>query len=63
MIAVKDSGIGISAQMLPKVFDLFTQVDTLSERPQCGLGIGQTLVKQLLELFEKREDHFARVKP
>ncbi|HEY1066933.1 MAG TPA: response regulator, partial [Pirellulales bacterium] len=46
----KDNGAGISAEMLPKVFDLFTQVDATLDRSQGGLGIGLTLVRSLVEL-------------
>ena len=49
-IRVIDSGIGIPAEMLPKVFDLFTQVDHALDRSQGGLGIGLTLVRRLVEL-------------
>ena len=41
---VRDNGIGISAEMLSRVFDLFTQVDRSLDRSQGGLGIGLTLV-------------------
>lgn len=47
---VRDSGIGIPAEMLSKVFDLFTQVDRSLDRSQGGLGIGLTLVRRLAEL-------------
>lgn len=49
-IAVTDNGLGIPADMLPKVFDLFTQVDRNLERAQGGLGIGLALVKRLVEM-------------
>jgi PAS domain S-box-containing protein len=48
-ISVRDNGIGIPADMLPAVFDLFTQIDR-SGRGQGGLGIGLTLVKKLVEM-------------
>ena len=50
VIRVKDAGVGISAEMLPRIFDLFTQADHSLERSQGGLGIGLTLVKRLVEL-------------
>jgi PAS domain S-box-containing protein len=50
VIRVKDTGIGIPANMLPKVFDLFTQVDRSLEKAQGGLGVGLTIVKRLVEL-------------
>ncbi|MFT3880608.1 MAG: ATP-binding protein [Gemmatales bacterium] len=49
-IRVRDTGVGIPAPMLPKVFDLFTQVDRSLEKAQGGLGIGLTLVKRLVEM-------------
>jgi len=50
VVSVRDNGIGIPADMLPKVFDMFTQVDRSLERKRGGLGIGLTLVKKLVEL-------------
>jgi PAS domain S-box-containing protein len=49
-IGVKDDGVGIPGDMLPKVFDMFTQVDRTLERSQGGLGIGLALVQRLVEL-------------
>jgi PAS domain S-box-containing protein len=49
-IRVRDTGIGISAENLPRVFDMFAQVDTSLERSRDGLGIGLTLVKTLVEM-------------
>jgi PAS domain S-box-containing protein len=49
-IRVKDTGIGIPAEMLPHVFEMFTQVDRSLERSEGGLGIGLTLVQRLVEL-------------
>ena len=50
VIRVKDAGIGIPAEMLPRVFDLFTQVDGSLERSRGGLGVGLTIVKRLVEM-------------
>ena len=50
VVSVRDTGVGIPAHMLPKVFDIFTQVDRSLERAQGGLGIGLSLVKGLVEL-------------
>jgi CheY-like chemotaxis protein len=50
VVTVRDSGVGIPAEMLPRVFDLFTQVDRSLGRAQGGLGIGLALVKSLLQL-------------
>ena len=49
-VRVKDDGIGIEPEMLPRVFDLFAQVTDACERSQGGLGIGLSLVKQLVEM-------------
>ncbi|CAN0429597.1 unnamed protein product, partial [Phaeothamnion confervicola] len=50
VIRVRDSGIGIAAEQLPHIFDMFTQADTSLERASSGLGIGLSLVKSLVEL-------------
>ncbi|MBT2321543.1 MEDS domain-containing protein [Variovorax paradoxus] len=49
-ISVKDNGRGISAQMLPRVFDLFYQGPQNLERAEGGLGVGLALVKALVEM-------------
>jgi PAS domain S-box-containing protein len=51
---VRDNGVGIPADMLPHVFDMFVQVDRSLEKSQGGLGIGLTLVKRLIELHGGR---------
>jgi CheY-like chemotaxis protein len=49
-ISVRDNGVGIPPAMLPRVFDLFTQVDRSLGGAQGGLGIGLALVKRLVEM-------------
>jgi PAS domain S-box-containing protein len=49
-ILVRDHGIGIPAELLPRVFDLFQQGERTPSRPQGGLGIGLTLVQRLVIL-------------
>ena len=49
-IVVSDTGIGIPAEMLDRVFEMFTQVDRSAERTKGGLGIGLSLSKRLVEM-------------
>jgi CheY-like chemotaxis protein len=49
-VRVRDNGIGIAPEMLPHIFDLFTQADHALARSQGGLGIGLTLVRRIIEL-------------
>jgi signal transduction histidine kinase len=50
VVAVRDSGVGLSAEKQSRVFDLFYQVDRTMERSQGGLGIGLSLVRRLVDL-------------
>lgn len=50
VVRIKDSGIGISEEMLPRVFDLFAQADDGVHSSAGGMGLGLTLVKQLVHL-------------
>jgi signal transduction histidine kinase len=50
VVTVRDNGQGISSEMLPSVFDLFTQTDSSLGGAQSGLGIGLALVKTIVEL-------------
>src|SRR6185312_17305153 len=54
VVSVRDSGVGIPAQMLDHVFDLFTQVDRSHAHIGGGLGIGLTLVRRLVEMHGGR---------
>jgi len=49
-ISVRDNGVGIEPQLLPHVFDLFTQAQRSPDRAQGGLGIGLALVKTIMTL-------------
>jgi signal transduction histidine kinase/FixJ family two-component response regulator len=50
MVRVRDTGMGIPAPMLPKLFEMFTQIDRSLERSQGALGIGLSIVKRLAEM-------------
>jgi len=50
IIRVRDDGIGMAPDLLPDIFDLFTQADKSLDRTEGGLGIGLALVKSLVEL-------------
>jgi signal transduction histidine kinase len=50
VIAVRDGGIGLTADQLARIFELFTQVDQTLDRSQGGLGVGLNLVKTLVEM-------------
>jgi PAS domain S-box-containing protein len=50
LVTVRDDGIGISADMLPHVFDMFSQAQRMRDQSQGGLGIGLSLVRSILEL-------------
>jgi PAS domain S-box-containing protein len=54
IVSVRDSGVGIPAEALPRVFDLFTQIDCTLGRAQGGLGIGLALVRHLVQLHGGR---------
>ena len=50
VVRVKDAGMGIHPEMLPRVFDMFRQADRTGGRSRGGLGIGLSLVKRIVEL-------------
>jgi signal transduction histidine kinase len=50
VIRVRDNGIGIPADLMPMIFNLFTQLDRTSGPAQSGLGIGLALVQRLVEM-------------
>jgi len=50
LVRVRDTGIGIAPELLPKVFDIFVQEERSLDRTQGGLGLGLTLVKNLAQM-------------
>jgi PAS domain S-box-containing protein len=50
IIRVHDTGIGIAPEVLPRIFELFTQADQSLDRAESGLGIGLSLARKLIEL-------------
>jgi two-component system CheB/CheR fusion protein len=59
VVRVKDDGLGIEAEMLPRVFDLFVQADRSLDRSQGGLGVGLTLVRRLVEMHGGTAEAFS----
>jgi signal transduction histidine kinase len=62
VITVRDNGIGIDGELLPHVFELFTQGERTLDRSQGGLGVGLTVVQRLVDLHQGRvEVHSAGI--
>ncbi|WP_254510246.1 PAS domain S-box protein [Anatilimnocola floriformis] len=52
VLRVRDSGVGIAPELLPHIFELFTQAERSLDRSQGGLGIGLCLVQRLVEMHD-----------
>src|SRR5262249_47455370 len=50
VVCIRDNGIGIAAEMLPRLFTVFTQLNTSAARAEEGLGVGLSLVRGLVTL-------------
>ena len=59
VLRVRDSGIGIAPELLPRIFDLFTQTERSLDRSEGGLGIGLALVKRLVEMHRGRVEAYS----
>jgi PAS domain S-box-containing protein len=60
VVRVSDTGVGIAPEKLPELFDMFYQVDVSLERSQGGLGIGLTLVRQLIAMHGGTVEAFSK---
>ncbi len=59
VLRVRDTGVGIAPELLPHIFDLFTQAERSLDRSQGGLGIGLCLVQRLVEMHGGRVEAFS----
>ena len=59
VLRVRDTGVGIAPELLPRVFDLFTQAERSLDHSQGGLGIGLALVQRLVEMHQGRVEAFS----
>jgi len=54
VVRIRDTGVGIAPEMLPKIWEMFAQADNSSDRAKSGLGIGLSLARQLVHLHAGR---------
>jgi signal transduction histidine kinase len=54
LVRVRDTGVGVPAELLPKLFDMFVQAERTTGRSQRGFGIGLPLVRRLVEIHGGR---------
>ncbi len=56
LVAVRDEGVGIPQEMLPRIFDMFVQADRTLDRSRGGLGIGLSIVQRIAQMHGGRVD-------
>jgi PAS domain S-box-containing protein len=61
VVRVRDTGIGIAPELLPRIFDLFSQADQSLDRSESGLGVGLCLVQRLVEQHHGSIEVFSTV--
>ena len=59
VLRLRDTGVGIAPELLPRIFDLFTQAERSLDRSQGGLGIGLALVRRLVEMHLGRVEVYS----
>jgi len=59
VLRVRDTGVGIAPELLPRIFDLFTQAERSLDRSQGGLGIGLCLVQRLVEMHDGKVEVYS----
>lgn len=59
VVRVRDTGLGIARDLLPSIFDLFTQAPRPPDRSQGGLGVGLTVVRRIVELHGGKAEAFS----
>jgi signal transduction histidine kinase len=59
VLRLRDTGVGIAPEILPHIFDLFTQAERSLDRSQGGLGIGLALVHRLVEMHQGRVEAYS----
>jgi PAS domain S-box-containing protein len=59
VLRVRDTGVGIAPDLLPRIFDLFTQAERSLDRSQGGLGVGLTVVQKLVEMHRGRVEAYS----
>lgn len=59
VLRVKDTGVGIAPELIPRIFDLFSQAERSLDRSQGGLGIGLCLVQRLVDMHQGKVEVFS----